>query len=231
MAPQNDTYEMLDTSPEGGGKGKLIAALVVLLLLLGGAAAYFLGSRDSGGGETARTQANGGTSSAPGATAPGGTTQAPAAANSAAPAANTAGATAPPTGATTNTTPTGGRTGGGGASAGAGGDVVHFALNATQVSAADATRIDAFWQKIKDGSGGTITVEGHADSTGPEAHNEWLARARAEEVASLLRRKGGDKKYKFNVSGFSSSKPLADNGTEDGRAKNRRVEVSYAGGN
>ena len=76
-----------------------------------------------------------------------------------------------------------------------------------------------------------LRVEGHADNTGPEAHNQWLAKARAEEVASLLRRKGADKKYKINVSGHSSSKPLADNGTEDGRAKNRRVEVSYAGGN
>lgn len=70
----------------------------------------------------------------------------------------------------------------------------------------------------------TIDVIGHADSTGPDAYNQALSERRASSVASYLVSRGvlRDRLY---VAGRGESQPIASNDTEEGRAKNRRVEV------
>jgi outer membrane protein OmpA-like peptidoglycan-associated protein len=68
-----------------------------------------------------------------------------------------------------------------------------------------------------------ITVAGHTSSEGTDAYNMKLSKDRAESVRKYLVSKGIDA-ARLDVAGFGESKPIADNATEAGRAKNRRVE-------
>ncbi|HLL59260.1 MAG TPA: OmpA family protein [Allosphingosinicella sp.] len=69
-----------------------------------------------------------------------------------------------------------------------------------------------------------IDVYGHTDPTGGDAINIPLSRNRAESVASYLSQQGVNR-ARIATQGFGSSQPIADNGTESGRAQNRRVEI------
>lgn len=69
----------------------------------------------------------------------------------------------------------------------------------------------------------TVSIEGHTDSKGNADQNLALSKARAASVANLLISKGVAK-AKIASNGFGSTKSVASNDTEEGRAKNRRVE-------
>ena len=71
--------------------------------------------------------------------------------------------------------------------------------------------------------GGRFEVAGHSDSSGTDAINVPLAEARARAVVDHLVG-GGISASALAARGYGSSKPLADNATAEGRAKNRRVE-------
>ena len=68
-----------------------------------------------------------------------------------------------------------------------------------------------------------FSVEGHTDSTGNEASNQTLSEARSNAIVDKLVELGiaADR---LSASGKGQSSPIADNGTDEGRAKNRRVE-------
>jgi len=67
-------------------------------------------------------------------------------------------------------------------------------------------------------------VEGHTDNVGAKAMNQTLSQQRAAAVVTWLAQNGIDK-MRLAAQGFGDSKPIADNSTEEGRAKNRRVEL------
>lgn len=69
-----------------------------------------------------------------------------------------------------------------------------------------------------------LSIEGHTDNTGTPAHNRELSTARARSVLGALVGLGIDP-ARLQSKGFGQDKPLADNASEDGRAKNRRVEL------
>ena len=69
-----------------------------------------------------------------------------------------------------------------------------------------------------------VTVSGHTDNIGNERHNVALSSRRAETVAEYLIDKGA--LYdRVTFEGFGSSQPIAGNETQEGRSKNRRVEI------
>jgi OmpA-OmpF porin, OOP family len=70
----------------------------------------------------------------------------------------------------------------------------------------------------------SISVIGHTDNTGSDAYNLRLSERRAAAVADYLRRSGASSR--FVSSGRGESQPIADNTTEQGRARNRRVELN-----
>jgi outer membrane protein OmpA-like peptidoglycan-associated protein len=70
----------------------------------------------------------------------------------------------------------------------------------------------------------TILVEGHTDSTGKPEKNMTLSQARAETVRKYLI-DGGVPEGQIRAQGIGQDRPVADNKTAAGRAKNRRVEV------
>lgn len=69
-----------------------------------------------------------------------------------------------------------------------------------------------------------VEIDGHTDSKGAENYNQNLSEQRAAAVADYLASKGVSR-TRFTVKGYGEDSPVADNTTEEGRAKNRRVEV------
>ena len=70
----------------------------------------------------------------------------------------------------------------------------------------------------------SIIVEGHTDSQGSDAHNLDLSQRRAEAVRAYIVERGYDAS-RVRALGVGEGQPLADNGTDEGRANNRRVEI------
>lgn len=68
----------------------------------------------------------------------------------------------------------------------------------------------------------TIRINGHSDNSGLPFRNQKISELRAREVFEYLIRKGVQNKMYFK--GYGSARPIADNATEAGRARNRRVE-------
>lgn len=73
-----------------------------------------------------------------------------------------------------------------------------------------------------------VIITGHTDNVGDADYNMKLSLKRAEAVRDYLISLGADSK-KMQVSGEGMNKPIADNSTKEGRAKNRRVEVEVTG--
>ncbi|MFT5219812.1 MAG: outer membrane protein OmpA-like peptidoglycan-associated protein [Planctomycetota bacterium] len=70
-----------------------------------------------------------------------------------------------------------------------------------------------------------IVVAGHTDSQGSESYNQGLSERRATSVANYLLSKAVIE-ARIDAVGFGETAPIADNGTDEGRALNRRVELS-----
>ena len=69
-----------------------------------------------------------------------------------------------------------------------------------------------------------VRIEGHTDSVGSTSSNEALSLRRADAVKAVLTGRGVQEKQ-ITALGMGESRPIADNGSADGRAKNRRVEL------
>ena len=69
-----------------------------------------------------------------------------------------------------------------------------------------------------------VTIEGHTDAIGSEKYNLALSMARADAVKYALLEQGLDGS-RLTVAAMGETVPVAYNTTEDGRAKNRRVEI------
>lgn len=79
---------------------------------------------------------------------------------------------------------------------------------------------------IKARPGWLIVVSGHTDNTGSVQLNQTLSLQRAEAVRNWMRDTGDVPESCFAVQGYGDSRPIASNDTPDGRAHNRRVEIS-----
>ncbi len=79
---------------------------------------------------------------------------------------------------------------------------------------------------VKKYPGSEIWVDGYTDSTGTDAYNVRLSERRARVVMNYLIKEAGVESLKITVVGHGKADPVADNKTKEGRAKNRRVEIS-----
>ena len=73
-----------------------------------------------------------------------------------------------------------------------------------------------------------VVITGYTDNVGGADFNTTLSQQRAEAVKAYLVTLGADP-AKYQVNGAGEAKPIGDNSTEEGRAKNRRVEVEVLG--
>ena len=84
--------------------------------------------------------------------------------------------------------------------------------------------IEQIVQMMKSNADLKIGVEGHTDNVGSPASNKTLSEARAKSVVSAIVGQGISSD-RLSPAGYGQEKPIADNNTEEGRAKNRRVEL------
>lgn len=84
--------------------------------------------------------------------------------------------------------------------------------------------IEQIVQMMKSNPDLKIGVEGHTDNVGSPASNKTLSEARAKSVVSAITGQGISAD-RLSTAGYGQDKPVADNSTEEGRAKNRRVEL------
>jgi len=84
--------------------------------------------------------------------------------------------------------------------------------------------VDQIYQMLNSNASLKISIEGHTDNVGDAVSNKKLSNDRAKAVMDALVAKGIDK-TRLSSLGWGQEKPVADNRTEDGRTKNRRVEI------
>ena len=70
-----------------------------------------------------------------------------------------------------------------------------------------------------------VEVQGHTDNVGGDSYNQTLSEARARAVMDWLI-KHGVPAGRLTAKGYGKTKPVADNGSDEGRAKNRRGEIA-----
>jgi len=105
---------------------------------------------------------------------------------------------------------------------------IRFVVNSYQLLPVSLVELTRLLQFMNDNPTVKIEISGHTDSTGNEANNLTLSASRAKAVANYLVINGIDVK-RLSYKGYGSSRPIADNTTEEGRAKNRRTEVVITG--
>ncbi|MGW2932416.1 OmpA family protein [Streptomyces sp. NPDC001156] len=106
---------------------------------------------------------------------------------------------------------------------------VLFPKDSAKLNPEARSRIDAIADEVKKQNATNVRVFGFTDNLGSYAHGLVLSKQRAEAVHDRLAASlGGD--VTFEVRGYSEDYPIADNSSEEGRRKNRRVEVSFPRG-
>lgn len=101
---------------------------------------------------------------------------------------------------------------------------VHFKTNEHELDLEDLHVLSALYQKMKDNNVMRIEIAAHTDNVGHDKYNMRLSQRRADAVRDYLLGEGIDPS-RIVSKGYGETQPLADNNTEEGRAKNRRVEV------
>ncbi|RLB81109.1 MAG: hypothetical protein DRH15_06975 [Deltaproteobacteria bacterium] len=86
--------------------------------------------------------------------------------------------------------------------------------------------LDLVAQILNQKSGKKILIVGYTDNVGSDQYNLRLSLQRAQSVADYLIYVGGVNKQRIKIEGKGKADPVADNSTEEGRAKNRRVEIT-----
>lgn len=101
---------------------------------------------------------------------------------------------------------------------------INFAVNKATIESSSNVVITEIAKMLKQDPSLKLSIEGHTDNSGTQAHNQQLSEKRAEAVKNVLT-KDGIAANRLSSKGLGQSKPIADNATEDGKAQNRRVEL------
>jgi outer membrane protein OmpA-like peptidoglycan-associated protein len=102
---------------------------------------------------------------------------------------------------------------------------VKFDFNKSDVKEGSQADIKSLADFMKQHPQSTTTVEGHTDAIGSDAYNQGLSERRANAVRDVLVNQHGIDSVRVSSVGYSESRPVADNGSDSGRAINRRVEA------
>jgi len=101
---------------------------------------------------------------------------------------------------------------------------IQFSSGSSTISAKSYMILEEVVNSLKGYPEVNITIQGYTDSVGKESLNLRLSQERAESVMNYIIGKGIDP-VRLKSVGFGELNPIADNGTKEGRAKNRRIEL------
>ena len=105
-------------------------------------------------------------------------------------------------------------------------DRVKFSFDQDAIPPEAASELNDLAAKIKAMEKAVyLEIEGHTDNIGSEAYNIELGEKRAKAVMTYLNESGGVPLHAMSVVSLGESKPVTDNATSAGRAKNRRVVI------
>jgi outer membrane protein OmpA-like peptidoglycan-associated protein len=102
---------------------------------------------------------------------------------------------------------------------------VTFATDSSDLSPGFFEVLNSVSKVLKEFDQTVVEVAGHTDSTGSEAYNQALSERRASSVAQYFSAKSISMQRLITV-GMGEARPVADNGTAEGRQANRRVEIT-----
>lgn len=101
---------------------------------------------------------------------------------------------------------------------------IHFATGQSAILPESLPLVDQVGAFLKANPALKAGIEGHTDNTGDPAANKALSEQRARAVVEALAARGVDR-ARMTAKGWGPEIPVADNRTEEGRARNRRVEI------
>ncbi|MEU1181635.1 OmpA family protein [Streptomyces sp. NPDC005820] len=104
---------------------------------------------------------------------------------------------------------------------------VLFAKDSAKLGTEAKARIAVIADEIKKQNTKLVRVFGFTDNLGSSAHGDVLSKQRADAVQAELAGDLNDPAITFEVRGYGEQYPISDNSTEEGRKKNRRVEVTF----
>lgn len=103
---------------------------------------------------------------------------------------------------------------------------IFFEYNKSDLKPESFSELDRLVVLLKDYPETKVEISGHTDNIGNAQYNQKLSQDRAASVVAYLISKG-IKKENLIAKGYGLTKPVADNSTDEGRAKNRRVEFKF----
>lgn len=106
---------------------------------------------------------------------------------------------------------------------------VHFDTGKATIRPESATTLDQAAAMLKQAASVQAEVAGHTDNVGQSSTNLTLSQQRAESVRDALVQRGVDAS-RLSAKGYGDTAPVADNRSDEGRAANRRVEISKVSG-
>ena len=101
---------------------------------------------------------------------------------------------------------------------------INFETGKSTIKPESLPIVDQMVEMLKGAPDLKVSIEGHTDNTGTAAANQTLSEQRAAALVKALTDKGIDK-ARLRSKGWGQTKPLEDNSTPEGKAKNRRVEI------
>lgn len=101
---------------------------------------------------------------------------------------------------------------------------IFFETNSDKLKVASLVQLDELAEILKKYEAANLNIDGHTDSQGEDEYNMTLSQKRTESVKTYLMSKG-IMESRLTAQGFGETKPIADNTSSGGRAKNRRVEL------
>lgn len=102
---------------------------------------------------------------------------------------------------------------------------IAFGIGSAELRAGQEVVVERLAAAVKLFPGSTVEVAGHTDDTGSRAANLRLSRRRAETVARLLEKELGLEEGQIATEGYGPDRPVALNDSDEGRARNRRIDV------
>lgn len=102
---------------------------------------------------------------------------------------------------------------------------INFETGKSTIKSESQNIVNELYTMLTDNPAMKIAIEGHTDNVGNATANKTLSEQRAESVKSALIHTGIISADRIKTIGYGQDRPIADNSTEDGKAKNRRVEI------
>lgn len=101
---------------------------------------------------------------------------------------------------------------------------IHFETGEFSIKSVSQPIIDQLATMLKENPTLKIRIDGHTDNVGTPAINKTLSKNRANAIRKALIAKG-IKKSRLSIKGWGQENPISENDTEDGKAKNRRIDI------